>query len=92
MTKKRVYRSGVRFDCPGCGRLWKDDLKHSPPLRKACPACVGDLKLVAKGEVHVLVGDAIWLRCLACKGLFMKRRGEIVATTPRAGFSQFTQL
>lgn len=36
-----------------------------------------------------MVQGAIWLRCLACRKLFMGRRGEIVETKPRARFSLY---
>lgn len=87
----RVYRVGVRFDCPECGKLWKDDLKHASVLKKECLTCSGDLRLVAVGE-DPLIGGAIWFRCLACEALFMKRRGELVPTGTRTGFKEFTQF
>jgi hypothetical protein len=87
---KRVYRSGVRFDCKICGKLLRDDNQHAPMLRACCLACRGDLKLVAIGEDMQLVGDAKWYRCVRCKQLHMNRRGEMVQTQPRAGFKEFT--
>jgi len=84
---KRVSRAGVRFDCVECGRLLRDDDDHSERLAKACPRCGGELRLVGKGER--MVDFAKWYRCQACAGLSMVRRGEIVPTKPRAGFSQF---
>jgi len=87
-----IFRSGVRFDCPQCGKLWKDDKQHAKVLKKECPACDGDLRLVAVGHDPMLIGDAIWFRCLKCKSLYMKRRGELVPNQPRAGFKQFTEF
>lgn len=85
--RKRVWRSGVRFDCPECGKLWRDDLDHADILPGGCPTCGGLLSLVGQGEA--LVEFAKWYRCADCDGLFMKRRGEIVPTKPRNGFSEF---
>jgi hypothetical protein len=90
MPTHRVWRSGVRFDCPECGRLWKDDSEHAPTLSGACSACQGDLRLVGKGER--MVEHAEWYRCLACKRLYMRRRGELVETKPRSGFDDFTRF
>ncbi len=87
---KRVWRSGVRFDCPKCGRLWKDDDEHAPVLEAACLSCGGDVKLVGKGDP--MVGQANWYRCLGCKQLFMSRRGEFVPTGARSGFAEFTEF
>ncbi len=87
---KRVWRSGVRFDCPECGRLWKDDADHAPQLEAACSECGGMLRLVGKGEA--MVQGAEWYRCLSCRALFMKRRGELVPTRPRSGFAEFTEI
>ncbi len=89
---KRIFRSGVRFDCPQCGKLLKDDVKHAKQVKKGCPTCSGDLRLVGIGDSTYLIGGAIWFRCLECKALFMKRRGELVPTQPRAGFKQFTEF
>jgi len=83
---KKVWRSGVRFDCPECGKLWRDD-DHAERLEAACPNCNGDLRLVGLGER--LVEFAKWYRCANCDGLFMRRRGEIVETKPRSGFAEF---
>jgi predicted RNA-binding Zn-ribbon protein involved in translation (DUF1610 family) len=91
-AKGWIYRSGVRFDCPECGMLWRDDPKHSPVQRGNCPSCGGDLKMVAIGANPALVGDAKWFRCLKCRELFMHRRGQLVRTKPRAGFSEFTEF
>lgn len=86
----RIWRSGVRFDCPDCGKLLKDDDQHSETLGSGCAACGGDLRLVGQGER--MVEHAQWYRCLACHALFMKRRGEVVETRPRSGFDEFTQF
>lgn len=91
MSQKRIWRSGVRFDCPECGLLWKDDAQHSPTIAKGCLECEGDLRLVGRGD-SPSVGGANWYRCLKCKALFMHRRGEMVPTQPRTGFVEFTQL
>lgn len=90
MTEKRVWRSGVRFDCPDCGRLWKDDDEHAEHLDNGCDKCGGALRLVGQGEQ--LVQGADWFRCLDCKQLYMRRRGEIVRTKPRSGFAEFTKF
>ncbi|WP_156044186.1 hypothetical protein [Cellulomonas sp. HZM] len=87
MASKRVWRAGVRFDCPECGLLWRDDEEHAESLSGACPSCSGDLRLVGRGEQ--LVEFAKWYRCVACGELAMKRRGEIVPTKPRTGFAEF---
>ena len=84
-AKKRVWRSGVRFDCPECGNLWRDD-EHAERLPR-CPSCEGILRLVGMGER--MVEFAKWYRCTSCNGLFMRRRGEIVATKPRSGFADY---
>jgi predicted RNA-binding Zn-ribbon protein involved in translation (DUF1610 family) len=86
---RRIWRSGVRFNCPECGRLWRDDADHAPVLAKSCAACGGDFRLVGKGD-SPFVQDANWYRCLGCKNLYMRRRGEIVTTKPRSGFAEFT--
>lgn len=88
--KKRVWRSGVRFDCPECGKLLKDDSEHADHIEGACEKCGGTLRLVGHGEA--MVQGAMWYRCLDCKALYMKRRGEIVPTKPRSGFDEFTKL
>lgn len=89
MSKEtRVWRSGVRFDCPDCGKLWKDDARHAEIIESGCPKCSGDLRLVGLGER--MVEHAKWFRCLKCEQLYMKRRGEIVETKPRNGFEEFT--
>lgn len=87
MTTKRVWRAGVRFDCPECGLLWRDDDVHAPRIAGGCPDCDEDLRLVGNGEQ--IVEFARWFRCLGCAGLFMRRRGETVATRPRSGFDDF---
>ena len=89
-VSKRVWRSGVRFDCPDCGLLLKDDEAHALVLAGCCEACGGDLRLVGQGER--MVENAQWFRCLGCEALYMKRRGEIVETKPRAGFVEFTEF
>lgn len=86
----RIWRSGVRFDCPACGKLLKDDAAHAPKIVGGCPACEKDLRLVGKGDR--IVEHAEWYRCLGCKQLYMKRRGEIVETKPRSGFDEFTVI
>lgn len=43
MTPNRVFRSGVRFDYPQCGKLWKDDKQHGKVLKNQCIEWVGDL-------------------------------------------------
>src|SRR5262249_39424283 len=87
---RRVWRSGVRFDCPDCGKLLKDDTQHSETVARGCVACDGTLRLVAKGER--MVEHALWYRCLSCHRLYMKRRGEVVETRPRSGFDEFTRF
>jgi hypothetical protein len=87
----RIFKAGVRFDCPQCGKLWKDDLEHTKLVKRGCPGCSGDIRLVAVGE-DPLLSYAIWFRCIACKSLFMRRRGELIATKPRAGFGQYTEF
>ena len=89
---KRIFRAGVRFDCPQCGKLWKDDSEHSPVLVGQCAACGGDLRMVGSGGEDPLIGDARWFRCLKCKALYMKRRGELLSSKPRAGFKEFTEF
>ena len=84
---KKVLRSGVRFDCAECGKLWRDDYEHAEKRPSACPICSGDLRLVGLGER--IVEFAKWYRCSDCGGLFMRRRGEIVGTKPRSGFAEF---
>lgn len=90
MATTRVWRSGVRFDCPECGKLLKDDAEHAPVLAGSCIRCADDLRLVGKGER--MVENAEWYRCLDCHALYMKRRGELVETRPRAGFEEFTRF
>ena len=92
LAKKAVIRAGVKFDCPKCELLLKDDREHETLLPKLCPECNGDLKLVATAAVASLVGDAKWFRCLSCKLLLMQRRNEMVATSPRSGFKEFTEF
>jgi predicted RNA-binding Zn-ribbon protein involved in translation (DUF1610 family) len=84
---KRVWRAGVRFDCPECRKLWRDDPEHAELIVGGCPSCGGSLWLVGMGER--LVEFAKWYRCEACQALAMRRRGEIVATQPRKGFDEF---
>lgn len=76
----------MRFDCPECGKLWRDD-EHAEQLAAQCPSCAGDLRLVGMGER--MVEFARWYRCASCEGLFMRRRGEIVETKPRSGFAEY---
>lgn len=90
MAGERVWRSGVRFDCPDCGRLWKDDPDHAASVEAGCPACGGDLRLVGQGER--MVQNARWYRCLSCSALYMERRGELVETRERSGFAEFTRF
>ena len=87
MRGNRIWRSGVRFDCPECGQLWKDDETHAPEIARGCEKCGGTLRLVGQGER--MVEHAEWYRCLSCSNLYMKRRGEIVETKPRSGFAEF---
>jgi predicted RNA-binding Zn-ribbon protein involved in translation (DUF1610 family) len=78
----------VRFDCPECGELLRDDEKHSEELPDACSSCGGTLRMVGKGERMVEFAD--WFRCLDCRNLYMRRRGEIVETRERSGFAEFS--
>jgi uncharacterized C2H2 Zn-finger protein len=87
---KRRWRAGVRFDCPDCGRLWKDDADHAEHLVDGCAECQGTLRLVGAGER--MVEGADWFRCLDCRQLYMRRRGEVVPTRPRSGFAEFTEF
>lgn len=87
-TGKRIWRSGVRFDCPECGRLWRDDDEHGEVREGGCLTCQGDIKLVGRGES--IVEFARWYRCKKCSELFMFRRGELVVTGPRSGFAEYT--
>lgn len=84
----RAYRAGVYFDCPDCGRLWRDDAAHAPTANVTCAKCGGPLRLVGQGGK--MVQEAQWFRCIGCQALYMRRRGETVPTTPRAGFDEFT--
>lgn len=86
-SPRRVLRAGVRFDCPDCGKLWRDDEEHAERLQDQCSHCAGVLRLVGVGEP--LVQSARWYRCQNCGTLFMSRRGEIVETKPRMGFAEF---
>jgi predicted RNA-binding Zn-ribbon protein involved in translation (DUF1610 family) len=88
VANSRVWRAGVRFDCPECGRLWRDDDAHAEELHGGCLSCGADLRLVGLGE-H-LVEYARWYRCRVCQTLHMRRRGEIVETRPRSGFDEFS--
>ena len=88
----RIWRAGVRFDCPECGALLKDDKRHYPPEDAgSCPTCDGHLKVVGLGD-SPQVGDANWFRCIDCEQLFMRRRGETVPTQPKTGFDEFTHF
>jgi len=89
-TGNRIWRSGVRFDCPECGRLWKDDDEHAPQLENACAKCGGNVRLVGLGER--IVEFAKWYRCMSCSELHMYRRGELVTTRPRSGFTEYTEF
>lgn len=91
MPPKRIWRAGVRFDCPECGKLWKDDEVHAKMLAASCLECGNDIRLVGKGD-SPSVGDANWFRCLSCKQLHMFRRGELVKTGTRTGFEEFTEF
>jgi hypothetical protein len=42
--------SGVRFDCPDGGLLWRDDLPHAEVRPEHCLDCGGTLGLVGLGE------------------------------------------
>jgi predicted RNA-binding Zn-ribbon protein involved in translation (DUF1610 family) len=86
-VRKRVWRSGVRFDCPQCGKLWRDDDEHAERHREPCPHCGGELRMVGLGEA--IVQYAKWFRCRDCGHLYMWRRGELAATGPRSGFGEF---
>jgi predicted RNA-binding Zn-ribbon protein involved in translation (DUF1610 family) len=85
--RKRVWRSGVRFDCPDCGKLWRDDDEHAEHHREPCPDCGGELRMVGRGEA--IVQFAKWFRCRDCGHLYMWRRGELASTGPRSGFNEF---
>lgn len=77
----------MTFDCEHCGRLLRDCSDH-PPDPKQCPHCGMDMKTVGIG--NSMVQYAIWLRCSGCRRLWMRRRGEVVETKPRAGFAKFS--
>ena len=89
MTKnvRRRFKAGVFFDCERCGRLLRDCDEHHPTDQQ-CPDCLAPLRVVGVG--NAMVEGAVWLRCLACKELFMRRRGELVHTRPRAGFETYS--
>lgn len=80
----------MRFDCAECGRLLKDDAEHAEEIPNGCLACAGTLRLVGRGER--MVEFAMWFRCLKCRALFMRRRGELVPTKPRSGFAEFAEM
>ncbi len=84
---KRVWRSGVRFDCPECGLLWRDDAQHAEVRPEPCPDCGGTLGLVGLGER--IVEHAKWFRCRSCAQLWMWRRRELVRTGTRSGFNDY---
>lgn len=79
----------MRFDCPECGLLLKEDAVHAETHDESC-SCGGELRLVARGER--MVEHAKWYRCESCEQLYMQRRGEVVETRPRAGFEEFTRF
>lgn len=84
---KRVWRSGVGFDCPDCGLLWRDDAVHGEIRPEPCGDCGGVVRLVGAGER--MVESAKWYRCLSCSQLWMWRRRELVRTGTRAGMDEF---
>lgn len=86
-AKKRVYKAGVFFDCTECGELLRDCGAHHQADPSECPKCDGEMRIVGIGSG--MVQGAIWLRCLSCKKLFMRRRGEVVETKPRSGFDRY---
>lgn len=87
-AEKRVWRSGVRFDCPECGTLLREDELHRKTHDSPCQECGGALRLVAFSDSR-MTGDARWFKCEGCGRLYMFRRGELVTTQPRAGFAEF---
>lgn len=87
-TDGKVWRSGVRFDCPECGTLLRDDDQHREIHDEGCAECGGDLRLVAVSDSR-MTGDAKWFKCEGCGQLYMHRRGELVTTKPRTGFAEF---
>lgn len=88
MAKTRVHKAGVFFDCSECGKLLRDCAEHNVSIPPDCPGCGGSLIVVGIG--NGMVQNAIWSRCRDCSKLWMKRRGELVETQPRSGFSQYT--
>lgn len=84
---KRLLRSGVRFDCPECGLLWREDEAHAELRPEPCPDCKGVLALVGLGER--IVEYAKWFKCQRCHQLWMWRRGELARTGPRSGFDKY---
>ena len=88
MAKARVHKAGVFFDCPECGKLLRDCREHNLPDPAICPRCGDALGIVGIG--NTMVQNAVWLRCRGCSKLLMKRRGELVETKPRSGFSKFS--
>jgi hypothetical protein len=88
VAKTRVHKAGVFFDCSECGKLLRDCSEHNPAEPASCPNCRGSLRVVGIG--NAIVQNAVWLRCLACKALFMRRRGALVPTKPRSGFEKYS--
>ena len=84
----RVHKAGVWFDCDACGKLLRDCGEHHRADPRDCPSCRGSLRVVGIG--NDMVEHAIWLRCRSCQKLWMRRRGEVVETRPRAGFDQWS--
>lgn len=88
MTKTRVHKAGVFFDCAECGKLLRDCEEHNTPIPPDCPNCGAPLVVVGIG--NAMVQNAVWLRCRSCSKLWMKRRGEVVETKPRSGFERYS--
>jgi hypothetical protein len=88
VQRPRVHKAGVFFDCVECGKLLRECIEHNPPDPPTCPECSGALRTVGIG--NAMVQYAVWLRCGACKKLWMRRRGAVVETKPRAGFDRYT--
>jgi DNA-directed RNA polymerase subunit RPC12/RpoP len=88
VAKTRIHKAGVFFDCTECGKLLRDCTEHNPPNPAACPDCSATIRIVGIG--NAMVQNAVWLRCLGCGKLWMRRRGEVVETRDRSGFERFT--